>query len=1074
MNKHFKFILAGAAIVAGLAGAVSCQDLSKDLDDLTSKVNSLESKLTSLESAIKAGDVVTSVTPVAGGIQVTTNNGTYTITNGKDGADGKDGVNGTNGTNGTVWTIGEDGYWYKDGVKTEYKAVGTDGANGTNGTNGTDGTNGTNGKDADIVYYEPNPDTQCFDKVTIKPDGTKTVEKTDIPFVASGDGTITAVYDKEKGTLTIFGVEGYETGYVIPTTSGLKSLAYAPKTIWHGEGLINFYSIYTEGATAGTFDKFVIANQPKATYRVNPTNADVTGFVFSFINRDIKTKVDGDKTDLISIVEKSDVKDGGITFTLKANKAIKELPKTFQDHVEYNDAGSYYYWADGTYSSNASVDMVLLQAQNGDEVVISDDAVLNQEKLTRFRIIDHDVFDAYELPLWFYDRYFIGVDASNKLNKPIVNRDYDVWMTYNAAGDNKRFIRDLELVYNDEKGINIIDSLYTYATEVENVLEKMEFDPYYKVTLVGEYLGTDNATNQNKFVTLDSKGQMVVDTRLGGESAIGRRPLVLAESFIKDSEGKEVKLAEAYVRVRIVDGRQLLPEREIQIDTTILYNKIPNVAAGVSTPGTEISLNWWTINDKIFEELGVSYRQFANNYWANYSDIRFYDSLGNIIETVNKDEAYVDYDLSTDTWRPAFLDRAVWDSDFSGLDVYNTAGTKLIGTTKGIENFNIAVWNGNTDINTNLVEFYITDQINETISGTVRVKFSSNDPYTYPAFYVNFKYEIKYQDFWPEFNANNKVTPLSDLSKAINGGAPYDSKLTAEVSASKIDKAIVVKGKLDDATDTWIFSSTIKEHFQNYLRTFNEAYYGDGTTAHPANNQNHYPLEFALEPVKAANGTIGQTGASFKTAGANTGTAASQIVWTDEEDDIKLDNPLEGNFKDYVMTIRHQLDNGNYKYYKYIVRFVNPFEIVLPSITLRTYPVDPDKFDLVKAIKIVERGTDRVVFQNGNVTALGVAYKLGTGSGTSADPYVNTKIDVANIDVKLPTKDDINEIFETEVAGTTKKTLDWVYPEVIWNNYGAVLQQDRTAKYDVAVTITGISKVSGKEKITILSSEHSR
>ena len=43
-------------------------------------------------------------------------NQTYEITNGKDGAPG------------TAWTIGEDGMWYKDGVKTDYKAIGVDGA----------------------------------------------------------------------------------------------------------------------------------------------------------------------------------------------------------------------------------------------------------------------------------------------------------------------------------------------------------------------------------------------------------------------------------------------------------------------------------------------------------------------------------------------------------------------------------------------------------------------------------------------------------------------------------------------------------------------------------------------------------------------------------------------------------------------------------------------------------------------------------------------------------------------------------------------------------------------------------
>ena len=49
MNKHFKLILAGAAIVAGLAGAVSCQDLKGELEALSSKVSNLESKVAALE-----------------------------------------------------------------------------------------------------------------------------------------------------------------------------------------------------------------------------------------------------------------------------------------------------------------------------------------------------------------------------------------------------------------------------------------------------------------------------------------------------------------------------------------------------------------------------------------------------------------------------------------------------------------------------------------------------------------------------------------------------------------------------------------------------------------------------------------------------------------------------------------------------------------------------------------------------------------------------------------------------------------------------------------------------------------
>lgn len=52
-------------------------------------------------------------------------------------------TNGSNGTNAAVWSIGEDGYWYKDDVKQAYKAVGEKGGDG--------------------CYYKPNETTGNFD-----------------------------------------------------------------------------------------------------------------------------------------------------------------------------------------------------------------------------------------------------------------------------------------------------------------------------------------------------------------------------------------------------------------------------------------------------------------------------------------------------------------------------------------------------------------------------------------------------------------------------------------------------------------------------------------------------------------------------------------------------------------------------------------------------------------------------------------------------------------------------------------------------------------------------------------------
>lgn len=87
---------------------------------------------------------------------------TFTIHNGVDGTNGTNGRDGQNGTNGQdgrdadIWTIGSDGFWYKNGTKTEYKSKGEDGANGTNGTNGT---NGADGKSAYQSYLDTTTDS---------------------------------------------------------------------------------------------------------------------------------------------------------------------------------------------------------------------------------------------------------------------------------------------------------------------------------------------------------------------------------------------------------------------------------------------------------------------------------------------------------------------------------------------------------------------------------------------------------------------------------------------------------------------------------------------------------------------------------------------------------------------------------------------------------------------------------------------------------------------------------------------------------------------------------------------------
>ena len=93
---------------------------------------------------------------------------------------------GKDGTNGTAWTISEDGYWVKDGTKTDLKAIGKDGANGTNGTNGKDGKDG--------AVYVPNADGYFH----IYQDG-KDTGSSNISWI--GTGSITGLMDNDYVTL---------------------------------------------------------------------------------------------------------------------------------------------------------------------------------------------------------------------------------------------------------------------------------------------------------------------------------------------------------------------------------------------------------------------------------------------------------------------------------------------------------------------------------------------------------------------------------------------------------------------------------------------------------------------------------------------------------------------------------------------------------------------------------------------------------------------------------------------------------------------------------------------------------
>ena len=214
-RKYFSALLMGALTIASVSTFTSCKDYDDDISSLQSQIDKLNEMVSKIQGQIDNGAVLTGVNPVENGVKLTLSNGAiYTITNGKDGAKGADGAAGVPGTPGKdadIWKIGDDGFWYKNEKKTDWKAVGTDGAAGAAGTAGK------NGK-----YYVPNPQTGTF---FVYGDGDKDAYDSGVSYLASG--IITATWSKD--VLTLNGVKN-EAGeqIVINLTTDLKALVFSP------------------------------------------------------------------------------------------------------------------------------------------------------------------------------------------------------------------------------------------------------------------------------------------------------------------------------------------------------------------------------------------------------------------------------------------------------------------------------------------------------------------------------------------------------------------------------------------------------------------------------------------------------------------------------------------------------------------------------------------------------------------------------------------------------------------------------------------------------------------------------
>ena len=604
-RKYFSALLMGALTVASVSTFTSCKDYDDDIQNLQTQIDANKSAIEEISKLIKAGSVITSVDKATSGVTVKLSNGeTFTINNGEKGADG---------TPGTVWTIGEDGYWVKDGVKTNYYALGTKGEKGDKGDKGEKGETGAQGPQgpqgpagaagsdataASYEYYVPNAETGYFD---IYKNGEK-VRQSNVKFVQEVNSTITAV--KEDKTLTFYGVaggEGQNKTVVISLSGTLSSLSFRPELYLEGIETIPYAwlsgdVLKTVAATTGT------NYQSKAYAYVNGTdwvkNASLSPFQYG-----PAWEVQYDASPWNADVQKEDLAGYNvIRATVNTRAAVSALGEVTSPAFAYpgeNGGRQLFSMDNGTgvltaglqiekpWNLNANstavgsndANTVALRVKNNEgKEVVADYALVQPEKT----IVDGLVWSQ---------------DPSCTLE------DGTTYVTTNADeacpnGDAKHHIWDnpdealavrptLSILYNDAVGVDLNDYVAIRLKKTYNATTGAT-NEYFTVTpekakqwgLTFEFKKVQykldtNTTSEDKFLEAgDSNGKfhavnpMVDGTTNNEKAAVGREPLV--QVLVKNTKNQVV--LDGYIHLYITteakpnQKNELWPMQTVQFD----------------------------------------------------------------------------------------------------------------------------------------------------------------------------------------------------------------------------------------------------------------------------------------------------------------------------------------------------------------------------------------------------------------------------------------------------------------------------------------------------------------------------
>ncbi|WP_291593742.1 PL29 family lyase N-terminal domain-containing protein [Bacteroides sp.] len=588
MKRKFVKVMFFGALALSTVTYVGCKDYDDDIDNLQTQIDAVKVSLEELQAKVNSGSVITDVVKGEDGITVKLSDGkSYGLTNGKNGKDG---------TDADVWTIGEqDGYWYKNDVKTKYKAVGVDGLPGASGSAGAVGKDGK--------YYVPNKETGNFD---IYQDG-KLIEATDISWkTAAAEGGITAILN--GNVLTLQGVEGAPEGIAIDITSGisLSSIAFVPDVVskdvpyattsepfYHIENYLDESKYNASDRTFKNQTDWGKSNVVALNYRLNPEDANVDGkTVFGFIDRKVKTRAIGDRTVLLN-VDGQKVADGVVTIGATIN------PTALTQNAEYNIAALQAWYgqkpltSDYVYATSDAIDLVLadsVKTKAGDDKATG-----------------------------FYARtQSIAKGETDDFIKQFVTLDNDV----NAA-------------FKYDGSINLKDYVGLYSNDKDTWLAALGFKGMsYEFSIPDKYLAEDDEkTNQQWFIVKDAEKQIGENALENGyikvnpevknlTPAIGRTPVVRVDAFLTSNKGEKKLVASSYIKLEITENAVDPGEKpdygtiDMSADKFADYHMLEaDVKAFTNNYASDnVNMDYQAINNKIYGTAKLTSTTFWNYY----------------------------------------------------------------------------------------------------------------------------------------------------------------------------------------------------------------------------------------------------------------------------------------------------------------------------------------------------------------------------------------------------------------------------------------------------------------------------